>query len=161
MSLAQKAQPPHSHPTSPTPAPTPTPSPAAQDYPATTFNALVYLASMKAGAELADAAGDAATAATARAAFAIGANATVSLLWNASAGYFTGFSGAPGTLHTDCLYGQVLASYLGLGWLVDPAQVASHLKYELATAVRGRGGGGGGGHGGRAAVNAAAPPAHP
>jgi non-lysosomal glucosylceramidase len=104
-----------------------------EQYNATTFNAVIYLTSLAAGAALADAVGDAATAATARAAWTAGAAAIQSLLWNATAGYYTAFTGVPGSVHADCLYGQVLALYLGLGWQLPPAQVASHLAHEMAT----------------------------
>ena len=105
-----------------------------QIYNATTFNSVIYLTSLMVGAQLATAAGDGATAALAQAAYAVGVNATLSLLWNASAGYFSAFTGVPGSLHADCLYGQVLALYL-LGpdaWHFPPAQVTAHLDAELA-----------------------------
>jgi non-lysosomal glucosylceramidase len=104
-----------------------------QEYNATTFNAVLYLTSMQVGALLATAAGDATTAALAQAAYAVGVNATLALLWNASASYFTAFTGVPGSLHADCLYGQALSLYLlgpAAAWHFPPAQVAAHLDAE-------------------------------
>lgn len=101
------------------------------------FNAAVYLTSLQAGAALADAVGDAATATLARTAYAQGVNATLALLWNATAGYFTAFTGVPGSVHADCLYGQMLSLYLSApgdapAWHFPASSVSSHLATEQA-----------------------------
>ena len=104
-----------------------------EQYNATTFNAFIYLTSLKAGIELATAVGDNATVALAQAAYTDGVAAVMSTLWNAKGGYFQGFTGVPTAIHADCLYGQVLSLYMGLGWHVPQAMIASHLASELKT----------------------------
>lgn len=91
---------------------------------------------MRAGAALARAVGDNATAAAADAAFVRGQGALESVLWNAEGSFFRAYTGA-NALMGDTLYGQVVALHHGLGWLTPegPAGLAllsSHLDSELA-----------------------------
>jgi hypothetical protein len=119
----------------PPPVPPP-PRPRADDivdlevYNTTTFNSFLHLAMMSAAVELANHVGDAATAAAAAAALARGQAAVTALLWNSTYGYFRAFTGGDAIM-ADCLYGQVVAHHLGLGWLVPPDLIASHLAAEL------------------------------
>ena len=108
-----------------------------EKYPTTTYNAFLHLAMMKAVSALAEVAGDAATGATAAAAFSTGLAAVKAQLWNGTAGAFRAFSeGPPGQPATDlpimadCLYGVSIAQALGLGLLWD-GSFSSHLAEEV------------------------------
>lgn len=98
---------------------------------------------MRAGGALAARVGDNATAALAGAAFSRGQAALLGLLWapdGAGGGFFRAFQGgAPGNesaVMADCLYGQMVALQLGLGWLVPLTYVAAHLPVELGNLNR-------------------------
>ena len=106
----------------------------------TTYNSFLYLAAMRAASTLAAHLGDGATQALADAAFARGQAAMTELLWVApnaeGGGFFRAFQGgAPGNesaVMSDCAYGQMIALYLGLGWVMPKEMLASHLPVELS-----------------------------
>ena len=106
----------------------------------TTYNSMLFLAAMRAASTLAALLGDAATQALADAAFARGQAATRALLFvpadgKGGGGFFRAFQGgAPGNesaVMSDCLYGQMIALQLGLGWLLPQELVESHLTVEI------------------------------
>ena len=106
-----------------------------QQYNTSAFNSFVHLAAMRAAGELARAVGDAATAASADAAFTRAQGAIDSVLFNSTYGYYRAYTGAD-ALMGDTLYGQVVALHHGLGWLTagdgaGRARLASHLAAEL------------------------------
>jgi len=103
-------------------------------YNTTAYNAFLYMAALRAGGELAAAAGDAPTGAAVSAALSRAQGAVQELLWDApSGGYFRAYSfNNDSALMADSLYGAVIASALGLGFLADPAQLSSHLRAEAA-----------------------------
>jgi len=105
---------------------------ALERYPTTTYNAMLHLLAMRAGAELAAAVGDADTGAAAGAAFTRGQAATEALLWNSSGAYLRAYSGAVhDAVMSDALYGQVIASHHGLGLLYNASALRAHLAAEL------------------------------
>ena len=100
-------------------------------YNTTTFNGVLHLAAMRAVAVMGAALGDAATVATANAAFARGyAAMTGPLMWNSTYSYFRAYPEG-NAIMTDCLYGQQVALAHGLGWLLPEDMIASHLAAEL------------------------------
>ena len=102
-------------------------------YNTTTYNSFLYMAALRAGAVLSARVGDAGTAAAVAAALTRAQAATQQLLWNSTAGYFRAYSyNGDSAVMADALYGQVIANYQGLGFLVDPSQLALHLRAELA-----------------------------
>lgn len=103
-----------------------------ENYNTTTFNAFVYMAALKAAAQLAASMNDSKVVNASTTAFVVAQAATQSLLWNASVGYYEAFTGGRGVIQADCLYGQVLARHLGLGWLAPEEQIGQHLAAELA-----------------------------
>jgi hypothetical protein len=104
--------------------------PDFEQYDTYPFAGFIHLATMLAAAELADIVGDANTSALARAAFNAGAAATAGLLWNATGGFYRGYTGGDAIM-ADCMYGQMVALHQGLGWLVPPANVTTHLAAEM------------------------------
>lgn len=105
-----------------------------EQYNTSTFNSMVHLASMQAGAKLALVVGDNATFAAATAAFTRGQLALETYLWNSTYQYYRAYTGAD-ALMGDTLYGQVVAFHHGLGWLTDGgdaglARLSSHLAAE-------------------------------
>ena len=101
-------------------------------YNTTAYNSFLYMAALRAGGVLAERVGDSDTAAAVAAALARAQAATQALLWNASGGFFRAYSyNGDNAVMSDALYGQVIAHGLGLGFLVDPTQLASHLRAEL------------------------------
>ena len=103
-----------------------------ESYNTTTYNAFLYMAALSAGRVLAEHVGDAATASAAAAALARAQNATAELLWYEPGGFFRAYSyNGDAAVMADALYGQVIASYAGLGLLADPEQLASHLRAEM------------------------------
>ena len=99
-------------------------------YNTTTFNAFLHLAAMKAVVELSAVAGDTEMGASAAAAFTRGQSATIALLWNGTLGYFRAYTGGDAIM-TDALYGQVVATTHGLGWLADTSYLIKLLNAEL------------------------------
>jgi non-lysosomal glucosylceramidase len=99
-------------------------------YNATTFNSFIYLAALRAAQELGSAAGDRALVERCDEAIHTGQTQLRALLWNETYSYFRAYTGG-NAIMGDCLYGQMLAHHLGLGWLADPAMVAAHLAAEL------------------------------
>jgi hypothetical protein len=100
-------------------------------YNTTTYNSFLHLLSMRAAVELAAVVGDAATGATAAAAFARGQGALDALLWNSTYSYYRAYTGGDAVM-TDALYGQEIALHHGLGWLVgDLDKLRTHLAAEL------------------------------
>lgn len=102
----------------------------------TTFNGALHMAAMRAGAALATAMGDNATVAVANAAFDLAAAAMESLMWqpptpDGKGGFYRAYSGGDNVVMADCLYGVMLALHNGLGWVVPPARVATHLASEV------------------------------
>ena len=91
---------------------------------------------LRAAGELAVAVGDSSSAAAASAALATAQVSIQDQLWNSTEGFFRAYttaingSGTDNAVMADSLYGQMIAAYLGLGWLVPPAQLLSHLAAE-------------------------------
>ena len=104
-----------------------------EGYNTTAYNSFLYLAALRAGEVLAAAAGDAPTGAAVAAARARAEAAVQDLLWDAAGGYYRAYLwNNESALMADSLYGAVIAGGLGLGALAPPAQMASHLRAELA-----------------------------
>jgi non-lysosomal glucosylceramidase len=105
-------------------------------YNTTSYNAMLYLAALRAGAILAAAVNDTATGALAASALARAEAAVQTLLWDNSTGtggHFRAYSwNNDSAVMADTLYGQVIATGLGLGWLAPPAQLGAHLATEVA-----------------------------
>ncbi len=100
-------------------------------YNTTAYNSFLYLAALRAGAELAATVNDTETAAAVAAAAARAEAALQTLLWDND--HFRAYSwGTDSAVMADTLYGQVIATALGLGWLAPPAQLAAHLQAEAA-----------------------------
>jgi hypothetical protein len=101
-------------------------------YNTTAYNSFLYMAALRVGGELALAVGDAPTAAAAASALARAQSAVQELLWDAQGGFFRAYSyNNDSALMADSLYGVMIGSYLGLGFLgIDPLQLASHLRAE-------------------------------
>jgi len=85
---------------------------------------------MRAGEEIAVVMGDANTQALCKQAFDFGQSQLYKLLWNSTHSYFRAYTGG-NAIMGDCLYGQVIAHHLGLGWLVDKDKIQAHLRAEL------------------------------
>lgn len=101
-------------------------------YNTTSYNAFLYMTALKAGAELAIVVNDNATGTLIANALARAETAVQNLLWDNTGGYFRAYSwGTDAAVMADALYGQVIATGLGLGWLVPPSQIASHLNAEM------------------------------
>jgi uncharacterized protein (DUF608 family) len=96
------------------------------------YNAVLHLASLCAAQKTALLAHDADFAERCRKHFQAGAGRVNELLWTGR--YFRAWwmerGGFPDALHSDALYGQLWASILGLGWVVEPARAKSHLQAE-------------------------------
>ena len=102
-----------------------------ESYNTTAYNSFLYMAALRAGAVLAARVGDSGTGTAVAAALTRAQAATQSLLWTGS--FFRAYSyNGDSALMADALYGQVIAHYQGLGFLVDPSQLAAHLRAELA-----------------------------
>eukprot|EP00048_Salpingoeca_helianthica_P016203 m.230998 g.230998 ORF g.230998 m.230998 type:complete len:1044 (-) comp18208_c0_seq1:66-3197(-) len=99
-------------------------------YNTTTFNSFIYLAALRAAQEMALAVGDQTLANTCTAAIRTGQAQLKALLWNATHQYFRAYTGGDAIMG-DCLYGQMVAHHLGLGWLMPPAMLTAHLAAEL------------------------------
>jgi len=101
-------------------------------YNTTSYNAFLYLTALKSGAELANIVNDTATGTMIASALTRAETAIQNLLWDNTNGYFRAYSwGTDSAVMADTLYGQVIAKGLGLGWLVSPSQIASHLQGEM------------------------------
>jgi non-lysosomal glucosylceramidase len=102
-------------------------------YNTTTYNAFLYMAALRAGEVLSTAMGDSNTLNQVTAALNRAKSATQSLLWNSTENFFRAYSyNNDNAIMADALYGQVVASTQGLGFLVDdPSQLASHLNAEM------------------------------
>jgi len=101
-----------------------------EQYDTTTFNSMIYLATMRAGEEMAKVIGDTTGAAFANKAFKFGQQQVYKLLWNNTHQYFRAYTGG-NAIMGDCLYGQMVAHHNGLGWLVDQDKLQQHLNNEL------------------------------
>jgi len=102
-------------------------------YNTTSYNSFLYMAALRAGGALAARVGDAGTAGVAAAALARAEAATQDLLWNSSSGFYRAHSfNGDNAVMADALYGAMIASHLGLGFLAPPAQLAAHLRAEMA-----------------------------
>jgi len=82
---------------------------------------------------LADVEGDADFARTCRESFSSGQKRLGELLWTGSyyRSWWMEHSGQTDALHVDTLYGQLWASLLGLGWVVEPDKARLHLQAEM------------------------------
>jgi hypothetical protein len=60
----------------------------------------------------------------------VGQTNIIKLLWNSTLNYFRAYTGGDAIMG-DCLYGQMVAHHLGLGWLVDTEKIKMHLAAEL------------------------------
>ena len=108
---------------------------AFDQYNATTFNSMIYLAALRAGEEIAKVMNDYQNELVYQAAFKIGQNQIYKLLWNDTENYFRAYIGngedGNNALMSDCLYGVMVAHYNGLGFLVDEDKLRQHLIAEL------------------------------
>ncbi len=97
------------------------------------YNAVLHLAAVQAAAKLADVEGDADFARACREAFATGQKKLDQLLWTGShyRSWWMEQGGQTDALHVDTLYGQLWASLLGLGWVVEPDKARLHLHTEM------------------------------
>jgi hypothetical protein len=110
-----------------------------ETYNAVTFNAFVYLTSLKAVQELAAAVGDTATGAAAASGYARASEALLPWMWNSTLGYFKAYTDGPNAqkqynvLMADALYGQMLGlhHFGGDGWHTEQSIVAQHLAAEV------------------------------
>ena len=97
------------------------------------YNAVLHLAAMKAAAQLAAVEGDKSFSQACRANLTTASKKLDELLWTGK--YYRAWwmqsGGYPDALHADSLYGQLWASILGLGWLVDADKARSHLAAEM------------------------------
>jgi len=80
--------------------------------------------------EIAVVMGDASTQTLCKQAFEFGQSQLYKLLWNSTHSYFRAYTGG-NAIMGDCLYGQMIAHHLGLGWLVDLGKIQAHLNAEL------------------------------
>lgn len=102
-------------------------------YNTTAYNSFLYMAALRAGGALAVHVGDTAAASAAAAALVRAENATQALLWNASGGFFRAYSyNNDNAVMADSLYGAMIATHLGLGFVAPPEQLAAHLRAEMA-----------------------------
>ena len=89
------------------------------------YNAIMQLAALRAAAQLAKIEGDEAFAGRCTTEFAAAQKKTDELLWTGE--YYRAWwmhgGGQTPAIHADTLYGQLWASMLGLGWLVEPEKV--------------------------------------
>jgi non-lysosomal glucosylceramidase len=96
------------------------------------YNAVLHLAALRAAEQLAEAQGDSTFARLCGDRRAQAERKLDELLWTGQ--YFRSWwmhEGAyPDALHADTLYGQLWASILGLGWVVDPPKARAHLAAE-------------------------------
>ena len=97
------------------------------------YNAVLHLAAVQAAAKLADVEGDADFARACREASATGQKKLDQLLWTGShyRSWWMEQGGQTDALHVDTLYGQLWASLLGLGWVVEPDKARLHLHTEM------------------------------
>jgi non-lysosomal glucosylceramidase len=97
------------------------------------YNSVLHLAAMQAAAKLADVEGDADFVRACREAFSTGEKRLDQLLWTGSyyRSWWMEHSGQTDALHVDTLYGQLWASLLGLGWVVEPDKARLHLQAEM------------------------------
>ncbi len=106
---------------------------AFQDKDVVAYNAVLHLAALQAAARLAEIEGDADFARRCRQSLAAGQKKLDELLWNGN--YYRSWWMAKGSqtdaLHADTLYGQLWASLLGLGWVVEPERARRHLHAEM------------------------------
>lgn len=97
------------------------------------YNAVMHLAALRAAAVMAQVGGDAAFAQTCAEQLAAGRKKLDELLWTGE--YYRAWwmekGGQPDALHADTLYGQLWASVLGLGPLVDADKARAHLAAEM------------------------------
>ena len=97
------------------------------------YNAVMHLAALRAAAVMAQVEGDAALAQACADSFATGRKKLDELLWTGE--YYRAWwmekGGQPDALHADTLYGELWASVLGLGPLVDATKARSHLAAEM------------------------------
>jgi len=98
------------------------------------YNAVLHLAALRAAQNMARLAHDEAFAQSCHVCFESGAARLNESLWTGL--YYRAWwmhdGQFPDALHADTLYGQLWASMLGLGWLIDPARAKSHLEAEAA-----------------------------
>lgn len=101
-------------------------------YNTTTYNSFLYMAALRAGQVLSSEMGDSTTLSMVTAALARAQTATQNLLWNSTDNFFRAYSyNGDNAIMSDALYGQVIASTNGLGFLMDETQIASHLEAEM------------------------------
>jgi non-lysosomal glucosylceramidase len=97
------------------------------------YNAVLHLAAMRAAGKLAEVEGDAHFAQVCQESVASGQKKLDELLWTGK--YYRSWwmhqGGQPDALMADTLYGQLWASLLGLGWIVDPNKARLHLQAEM------------------------------
>jgi len=101
-----------------------------EQYDTTTFNSMIYLATMQACRSMAKVMGDSATLNLCTDALQVGQTNIIKYLWNNTMNYFRAYSGG-NAIMGDCLYGQMIAHHLGLGWSVDTEKIKMHLAAEL------------------------------
>lgn len=90
------------------------------------------MAALRAGNALAVRIGDTDAASAAAVALARAENATQALLWNSSGSFFRAYSyNGDNAVMADSLYGAMIASHLGLGFLTPPEQLSAHLRAEM------------------------------
>lgn len=101
-------------------------------YNTTSYNSFLYMAALRAGEVLSLEMGDSNTLSAVSAALSRAQSATQDLLWNSTDNFFRAYSyNGDNAIMADSLYGQVVASAQGLGFLVEPSQIASHLQAEM------------------------------
>ena len=100
-----------------------------------TFNAVLHLLGMRAAMAMATALNDTATLTAATASYHLGQRAINATLWHPTGGYYRAYYNAnnasESAVFADALYAQVIANTLGLGDLLPPSQMLSHLRAEV------------------------------
>jgi non-lysosomal glucosylceramidase len=96
------------------------------------YNAVLHLAAIRAAEKMADRVQDGEFGRISRDHFEMAAHRLDELLWTGSyyRAWWMGHGEQTDALHVDTLYGQLWASVLGLGWVVDPVKVRAHLAAE-------------------------------